>query len=197
MRGLVVLLLFGLPPSAYADPVSFREDVMPVLARAGCNQGACHGNLNGKGGFKLSLKGEDPAADLAALTRDMLARRTDPHRPAESLILQKATGVPHEGGIRFSKASTEYSVLRSWIASGCRPDPPDSPKLTRLEVTPASKILVEPADRFRVCATAHFSDGSKRDITHLATFEFTALGIAKVTPAGEVIRENTGETVLL
>src|SRR5205809_6202054 len=109
MRGLFASLVFGLPLSAYAEPVSLRQDVMPVLSRAGCNAGACHGNLNGKGGFKLSLKGEDPAADLAALTRDMLARRTDPHRPAESLILQKATGgVPHEGGTHFSKASTEY-----------------------------------------------------------------------------------------
>ncbi len=26
--------------------------------------GACHGNLNGKGGFRLSLRGDDPAFDL-------------------------------------------------------------------------------------------------------------------------------------
>jgi hypothetical protein len=186
------------PPLAGAADVSFEREVMAVLSRAGCNAGACHGNLNGKGGLKLSLKGEDPAADLAALTRDMLARRTDPHRPAESLILQKATGgVPHEGGIRFSSRSTEYSVLSTWIANGCRPDPADAPKLVRLEVSPLSKILVEPADRFRVTATAHFSDGSKRDVIHLATFEFTSVGIAKIKPAGEVVREGIGETVLL
>ena len=97
-----LLLLAGAPATA-AD-ATFVNDVLPILTRAGCNAGACHGNLNGKGGFKLSLKGEDPAADLAALTRDMLGRRTDPHRPADSLILQKATGgVPHEGGIRFAE----------------------------------------------------------------------------------------------
>src|SRR5687767_13378576 len=73
MRGLPAALLLGLALPANADPVSFRHEVMPVLSRAGCNSGACHGNLNGKGGFKLSLRGEDPAADLAALTRDMLA----------------------------------------------------------------------------------------------------------------------------
>jgi hypothetical protein len=186
------------PPLAGAQEVSFERDVMPVLSRAGCNAGACHGNLNGKGGLKLSLKGEDPAADLAALTRDMLARRTDAHRPAESLMLLKPTGgVPHEGGIRFSKRSTEYSVLSSWIANGCKSDPPDSPKLARLEVTPRSKILVEPTDRFRVTATAHFTDGTTRDVTHLATFEFSTVGVARITPAGEVIRESIGETVLL
>lgn len=185
-------------PLARAADVSFDREVIPVLARAGCSAGACHANLNGKGGFKLSLKGEDSAADLAALTRDMLARRTDRHRPDQSLILLKATGqVPHEGGIRFTVSSAEYAVLRSWIAAGCLPDPADGPKLTKLDVTPASRILVHPADRFRVTATAHFSDGSVRDVTPLATFEFTTVGVATITPAGEVVRENTGETVLL
>src|SRR4249920_47872 len=82
-----------------AEPPSFRNDVMAVLSRAGCNQGACHGNLNGKGGFKLSLRGEDPAFDRIALTRDFLGRRTSSHMPDESLVLRKASGtVAHEGG---------------------------------------------------------------------------------------------------
>jgi hypothetical protein len=178
--------------------VSFERDVQPVLTRAGCNAGACHGNLNGKGGFKLSLKAEDPALDLAALTRDMLGRRTNPHNPADSLVLQKATGrVPHEGGVRFTTRNTEYAVLRDWIAAGCPPEPAGAPKLTRLVVTPTNKILVEPEDRVKVTAVADFSDGSKRDVTHLAAFEFTAIGVATITPAGVVVRESPGETVLL
>src|SRR6266446_3172205 len=72
--------------AAATEVVSFERDVMAVLSKAGCNLGACHGNQNGKGGFKLSLRGEDPAADFAALTRDTLARRTDTHRPADSLV---------------------------------------------------------------------------------------------------------------
>ena len=193
-----LVLLLAHSTLAGAAEVSFERDVMAVLSRAGCNAGACHGNLNGRGGMKLSLKGEDPAADLAALTRDMLARRTDPLRPAESLMLQKATGgVPHEGGTRFSKQSAEYSILHTWITNGCKPETENAPKLTRLDVTPQNKILVDPADRFRVTATAHFSDGSTRDVTHLAAFEFTSVGIAKITPAGEVVRENIGEAVLL
>jgi len=67
--------LFMMSPARAAD-VSFEREVMPVLSRSGCNAGACHGNFNGKGGLKLSLKGEDTAADLNALTHDMLARRT-------------------------------------------------------------------------------------------------------------------------
>ena len=30
------------------DVVRFDTEVMAVLSRAGCNAGACHGNLNGK-----------------------------------------------------------------------------------------------------------------------------------------------------
>src|SRR5437660_936082 len=72
---------------ARGETVSFRNDVMAVLSKAGCNQGTCHGNQNGKNGFKLSLRGEDPAFDLAVLTRDMLGRRTNPLQPAQSLLL--------------------------------------------------------------------------------------------------------------
>ncbi|MBN9122732.1 MAG: DUF1549 domain-containing protein [Planctomycetes bacterium] len=192
------LVVLASPVTAAAGEVSFERDVLPVLTRAGCNMGACHGNLNGKGGLKLSLKAEDAAFDFAALTRDMLARRTDPIRPAESLILQKATAqVPHEGGARFAQSSAEYAILRDWISRGCKRDAPGGPVLTKLVVTPASKILVAPADRFRVSAVAHFSDGSRRDVTALSAFEFTQVGVAKINPDGEVLREQTGEVVLL
>jgi hypothetical protein len=195
----LALVVLGAAPATAADaPVSFERDVMAVLSRAGCNAGACHGNLNGKGGLKLSIRGEDPAGDWAVLTRDMLARRTDPHRPDESLVLKKALGeVPHEGGTRFAKNSPEHTALRTWIAGGCAFDPPGGSRVLRLDVSPASKILIDPADRFRVTATAHFSDGTTRDVTPLVASEFTALGVAKITPAGEVVREQLGETVLL
>src|SRR5262245_11431206 len=143
MRLVLPLMLFAVVPASAAEPVSFRNDVMAVLSRSGCNSGPCHGNLNGKGGFKLSLRGFDPAADHAALTRDMPARRADPLHPDESLILQKASGrVPHEGGVRFPIHSTEYETLRSWITGGCRPDPDSTPRPVKLDVTPPARILV-------------------------------------------------------
>src|SRR6185437_14324686 len=124
-----LLFLIALPAlPARAAPVSFRNDVMAVLSRAGCNQGVCHGNQNGKNGFKLSLRGQDPDWDLDALTRDTLGRRTDRLHPADSLILAKATGnIPHEGGKRFDRDSLEYRLLLGWIAEGLRPDPPNAP----------------------------------------------------------------------
>jgi Protein of unknown function (DUF1553)/Protein of unknown function (DUF1549) len=194
MRGLSICVLVGLAIPANADPVSFRQEVMPVLSRSGCNQGACHGNLNGRGGFKLSLRGEDPAADRAALTRDMLARRTDPLHPDESLILRKATGrVPHEGGPRFAIGSTEYRLLRHWIADGCPDDGPGLARLTRLEVTPTAKILFEPEDRVKISVEGRFADGSVRDLTHLVVFETTAAGVVEVSPDGTVTKLRSGE----
>src|SRR5438876_7547246 len=90
------------PPSALRTEVSFRNDVMAVLSKAGCNAGACHGNKSGKGGFKLSLRGQDPDLDYLALTSDLSARHTNPIEPEKSLILLKpTTQVAHEGGLRF------------------------------------------------------------------------------------------------
>jgi hypothetical protein len=69
---------------------SFRNQVIPILTRAGCNSGACHGALAGKGGLKLSLRGYDPETDHFVLTRQTLGRRVDRQEPAKSLLLRKA-----------------------------------------------------------------------------------------------------------
>jgi hypothetical protein len=180
-----------------AETVSFRNDVMAVLSKAGCNAGACHGNQNGKGGLKLSLRGEDPAWDYNALTRDGLGRRTDRLHPAESLILRKPTAtIPHEGGRRFGTDSPEYAVLLRWVRAGTPDDLPGTPALVGLDVTPAEQVLLEPADGVRVRVRATFSDGSRRDVSRLAVYE-TSNQVATVTPAGEVRRQQTGETAIL
>src|SRR5262245_14631607 len=107
------VLLSLAPLVARAEVVSFRNDVMPILSKAGCNAGTCHGNKNGKAGFKLSLRGQDPDLDWSALTRDAFGRRANPFEPDQSLFLLKPTGqLPHEGGQRFRKDSEEYRVLR-------------------------------------------------------------------------------------
>jgi hypothetical protein len=87
-------------------PLSFRLDVMPVFARAGCNMGSCHGAARGKDGFRLSLFGFDPAGDYHRITRELPGRRIDLGNPQASLLLTKATGaVPHTGGKRFAADS--------------------------------------------------------------------------------------------
>jgi len=182
---------------AGADDVNFRNDVMAVLSKAGCNSRACHGNANGKAGFRLSLRGEDPAFDFMSLTRDTFGRRIDRTQPAESLILRKATGsVPHEGGRRFAIDSTEYAILSRWIESGARVDRDDAPRVTRLEVTPADQVLVEPAGAVALRVMATFSDGDARDVTRLACYE-PASQVVSVGADGTVQRQQLGETSVL
>ena len=75
---------------------------MPVFMQAGCNPGSCHGAARGKDGFRLSLFGYDPDGDHYRLTREINGRRINLALPAESLLIEKATGkVPHTGGNAF------------------------------------------------------------------------------------------------
>src|SRR6266699_3720743 len=169
------------PPSALRTEVSFRNDVMAVLSKAGCSAGTCHGNKNGKGGYKLSLRGQEPDLDYGTLTRESFGRRTNPLEPDQSLVLLKATAeVAHEGGLRFKKGSAEYEILRRWIAEGMPNDLASAPILRRLEVTPTEKVLLEPVRELQLRARAIFADGAVRDVTTLAVYE-PANGLAKVS----------------
>src|ERR1700752_4581623 len=105
---------------AAENPVpSFRNNVQPVLAKAGCNAGACHGAAAGQNGFRLSLRGYDDQGDYIALTRQSLGRRVNLADPGRSLLLLKSTAtIPHKGGKRFEVDSREYQIIADWIASG-------------------------------------------------------------------------------
>ena len=191
--GLLVTV-FGIASPLHAQ-VSFRNEVMAVLSRGGCNQGTCHGNMNGKGGFKLSLRGEDAVKDFDTLTRGAAARRINVHEPQESLILQKATAqVPHEGGRRFPAESHEYQLLLGWIAGGANFDSAAAPRTIAVE--PAEKFLLQPADEIKVSATVTFADGSTKDVSALAVFESTNPSI-EVSRQGVVKSSMPGETTVV
>lgn len=179
------------------QPPSFHRDVMAVLSKAGCNAGVCHGNKNGKGGFKLSLRGEDPAQDFLTLTREQAGRRINPLDPEASLILRKATlAVSHAGGLRFARDSLEYTLLRDWIAAGARRELSQPPQLAALRVTPPEGLLVEPADRISLRVEAVFRDGSRRDVTRLAVYE-PSEPIVRISADGDVVGESLGETTVI
>src|SRR5262245_11088346 len=109
------VILFG-ASAACADEPNFRNHIIPILTKAGCNSGACHGALAGKGGLKLSLRGYDPEADFFVLTRQAGARRVDRQEPAKSLMLLKPTRkLPHGGGRRFEDDSDDYKIILDWI----------------------------------------------------------------------------------
>ncbi len=183
--------------AARAEPVEFRRDVMAVLSKAGCNAGGCHGNGQGKGGLKLSLRGQDPALDWLALARDQGTRRVNGIDPEKSLLLLKATAsVAHEGGKRFDSGSPEYDAMLAWLRDGAPDSGIDAPRLVKLEVTPRERVLVEPESGVKVQAVAVFADGERRDVTRLAVFEPNNL-IAKVSAEGAVTREKAGESTVL
>lgn len=179
------------------ETVSFRNEVMPVLSKAGCSLGTCHGNKYGKGGFKISLRCQDPDFDWLALTRDAAGRRLNAMEPEQSLVLLKpTTQVPHEGGARFKKGSDEYRIIRDWIAQGARDDFDTAPKLQRIEVTPLLQVVSEPKREVQLAARAFYSDGSASDITSSAVYE-PANTLVKVSHDGLVHADGLGETTVL
>ena len=102
----------AIPIAPAAVSAAFDRDVMAVLSKAGCNAGTCHGNLHGKGGFFLSLRGQDPAADWREIVASSAGRRINRIAPERSLVLLKATAqVPHGGGRRFGPEDPEFEVL--------------------------------------------------------------------------------------
>jgi hypothetical protein len=176
---------------------SFRRDVMAVLSRSGCNSGACHGNLNGKGGLKLSLRGEDAQTDYDTLVRGLEQRRVNLQEPAASLLLQKPAGqVAHQGGVRFPRDSREYRVLHDWIVAGAPEPIRKEPKLVKLEVEPSESVVTAPQDSLQLEVRARFADGSQRDVRDLVVYELTDT-LSEVTPDGLVKRQSLGETTII
>jgi hypothetical protein len=54
------------PQAEQRRPISYRNDVVPLLSKAGCNMGTCHGNAAGNGVF---------ASASAAMIRNSVSDR--------------------------------------------------------------------------------------------------------------------------
>ena len=175
---------------------SFRNDVLPVLTKLGCNSGACHGAAAGQDGFGLSLFGYDPEGDYQTITRQWVGRRINKALPEESLLLKKATGsVPHTGGQRVKRGTEEYKTLRMWVEQGALNDKELPPKLEGLDIYPESISLLPESDH-RMVVVANYDDGSRRDVTHLAEFNTTDSDVAHVDHSGTLHAERPGESFI-
>jgi hypothetical protein len=189
-----IFLVFAVMSSAHA--ADFRSDVMAVVSKAGCNLGSCHGNATGKGGLKLSLRGQDPDLDWLALVREQGGRRVNLLEPEQSLILLKAMGtLAHEGGKRFSAGSLEHEIFLSWLRDGA-PDSGTQRRLAALDVTPTGLTMAAPGENVQLRAKARFSDGTERDVTRLA-FYAPNNQLPKITIDGAVSSDLPGETTVL
>ncbi len=169
-----------------AQKVDFIRDVNPVIAQLGCSTGACHGAKDGKGGFKLSLRGYDPIFDVRSLVDDHAGRRVNFASPDDSLMLLKATGaVPHEGGQRTKFDDKYYRLMRAWIADGAKLDLA-TPRVTGIEVFPKNPVLQTVGSKQQIRIVATYADGRRRDVTAEGFIESGNTDVA-VTEAGAVV----------
>ena len=182
-----------------SDPVSFEYGALAALSKNGCNAGACHGSPSGKGGFRLSLRAFDPQLDKQTLIREDFGRRTNPFQPEQSLLLTKPMmKVSHGGGLKLRKSDPAFRVLRDWIAEGCKLDPDNSARCVKIEVyPPTGRLYKRPAHTQQLVVTAHFSDGSMRDVTPLAVYTSSDTEVASVSESGLVVGRDRGEAAII
>jgi hypothetical protein len=206
-RGCFRLLVFlaGLRVAIGASPAwaevpaapLFSRHVVPLFSRLGCNAGACHGAVKGQNGFRLTLFGADAELDHARLLREFSGRRVNLLDPDTSLLLLKATGrVAHQGGVRLALGSSEYQIVRNWIASGARLDDVARSRVIRLAVTPAQQT-VKQGESYPLKVEAAFADGSVEEVTALSRFEAVNKELARIDDAGRVEAVGVGDTALV
>ena len=178
-------------------PLSFRDDVIPILSKARCNSGGCHGKAEGQNGFKLSVFGFDPEADHAALAKEKRGGRVSPAVPEGSLLLTKgAATVPHGGGRKLVPGGHRYRRLQRWIAEGAQFDVPGR-VCTSIQVDPPHRLLdTRQQQQLRVTATD--ASGQTWCVTAEAEYESNNEVIAGVNRRGLVVStEVPGEAAIL
>lgn len=181
-------------------PISFTNDVMPVLTRSGCNTGSCHGAARGKDGFNLSLFGFDPQGDYNRITREIGFRRINLAMPEESLFLKKAVGaVQHTGGKLFETDSEYYAVILEWLKDGAPIDPADRqpPAVTSVAIYPPQAVIEGEGTGQKFVAVATYADGTTRDVTRLAAFSTNNVTSAAIDQLGMVTAGARGEAFVM
>ncbi len=175
---------------------NFRNHVLPVLTKAGCNSGACHGAAAGKGGMKLSLRGFDPDIDYSVLTRQAAGRRIVAGNPAHSLFLLKPTmTLPHVGGRRIVPQSRDYRVLAGWVQAGAPRPRADDPRIVALNVLPSIATL-QTGESQQILVQANYSDGHVEDVTRWVKFGSSDNTVATVDDMGQARMMGCGEAAI-
>ena len=176
----------------------FVNDIEPILTKAGCNAGGCHGKASGQNGFKLSLFGFDPKFDYDALVNAAHGRRVFPAAPEESMLLKKSIGATvHGGGARFDEKSESYKMIARWIAQGVPYGDEKAPTVARIEVQPRERLLAGVGEQ-QLRVIAHFTDGAAHDVTRQAEYKAQQPDILKVEHTGLVTTlGHTGEGAVM
>jgi len=195
----VLPVLFSAAALAAADrPLNFTNDIVPIFTKAGCNSGGCHGKASGQNGFKLSLLGFEPAEDYEHIVKEARGRRVFPAAPENSLLLLKGINAsPHGGGKRLNPKSEDYATLVRWIAEGMPFGKETDPKIASIEVIPAQRTMALNGEQ-QLTVLAHYSDGSKREVTHSALYEANEKTMAEVDDDGRVkLSDQPGDVAVM
>ncbi len=178
-----------------SDRVDFENDLIPIFTKFGCNAGACHGAAAGRGEFNLSLFGGNPQADYKAIVRQFAGRRVNLMYPEESLIILKPTAqTKHGGGQVLDEDGEGAKLLLTWVQQGATYE--TLRHLERVEISPQKQVISNLENPVQLHATAHFSDGTKEDVTRWTVFTpedtssieiDTATAVAKVRRRGRHI----------
>src|SRR5262249_30958614 len=99
-------------------------------------------------------------------------------------------------GKRMEVGSSEYQLIRTWLAQGATLDPLQKSASVQLTVSPASHTA-KPGERYPVRVEAAFADGAKEDVTALCTFESRDKSVAGVGATGQVEACGVGDTALI
>ncbi|MFM7539175.1 MAG: DUF1549 and DUF1553 domain-containing protein [Planctomycetota bacterium] len=178
--------------------ISFKLDVMPIFMRTGCNTGGCHGAARGKDGFRLSLFGFDPDGDHHRLTRELNGRRLNMAVPSSSLLLEKGAGkVAHTGGQRFAENDEYWQTIVRWVEADAPADPATVATCVAVDLYPKTGVLNGKGSTQRMTVKAKYSDGTTRDVTHLALFLSSNDASAKIAPDGLVTAGDRGEAFVM
>lgn len=180
------------------EPVSFRYEALPSLSKAGCSGGGCHGAPHGKGEFRLSLWGFDPALDSETLIAEEFGRRVNFIEPEKSLFLAKPRNeVAHEGGLRLRESDLEHQTLVQWIESGCHVDLHQK-RCVGIALTPGEGLtLKRPHHTQQLRVEATFEDGTVKDITHLCTYESSDEKVLRISRHGLAVGMGRGEAAVI
>jgi hypothetical protein len=172
-RLLGALLAIGMTMTPdVGQAAHFATDVMPWLTQAGCNSGACHGAAIGRGGFRLSLYGQDPALDYERIVRELEGRRVNTTDPEASLLLRKAGEfMEHGGGLRLDPGTAGWEAVRGWIAEGCPQEMAEGERIAAIRVEPSHLHAHEPGETFAVRVLARLRNGTERDLTDRSRLE--------------------------
>ncbi len=169
-------------------PVHFRDEIVPIFTKAGCNSGAgCHGKAGtGQNGFRLSLWGFEPELDYEFLVKESRGRRLSPAAPENSLILLKSGSIiPHGGGRRLEPGTRNWNLVVRWISEGMKNSNHDDPVVTALEVFPNQRFVTANSSQ-QLSVTAIYADGRREDVTRTVLYEVNDEEVAEVDKEGHV-----------